>query len=268
MHMLKPDMGEGWTPLIVPGMAVLPRPVVLRAENLAPRRYFPEHEHAWHQFAYATDGALITVTRNARFVVGPEQAIWVPAHTPHMAGAPFGAAFRSLYVAASPDLAMPDACVGLGVSPLLRALIAELEAAGGRGEPDDYVAQLDMLILAQLRRLPRLDFCLTWPSSRELRALCECLYADAGDARTLADWGKDLGLSPRTLNRRFESELGVTFRDWRQQLRLFRAMEQLAAGRSVTDVALDLGYASPSAFTHMFRQKTGRPPSASRRGAG
>lgn len=259
------EMDEGWTPLTVPEMDELPRPVFLRAETLAARCFFPEHVHRWHQFAYAMTGALVTTTETARYVVGPEQAIWIPAHTPHRSGAPFGAEFRSLYVAPEAELDMPESCAALAMTPLLRALIVELDAAVRAGEAADYIGGLDGLILAQLRRLPRMDFSLPWPSSRALRALCEGLYADAGDSRTLVDWGKALGASPRTLNRRFESELGVTFRDWRQQLRLFRAVEQLAAGRSVTDVAFDLGYASPSAFTYMFRRKTGRVPSAGRR---
>ena len=38
------------------------------------------------------------------------------------------------------------------------------------------------------------------------------------------------------------------------------ASAQLGAGRSVTDIALELGYASTSAFTYMFRQEMGCSP--------
>jgi AraC-like DNA-binding protein len=54
----------------------------------------------------------------------------------------------------------------------------------------------------------------------------------------------------------------MSFRAWRQQLRLLRAMEMLAAGQSVTTVALDLGYDSPSAFIHAFRRALGKTPRA------
>ena len=39
------------------------------------------------------------------------------------------------------------------------------------------------------------------------------------------------------------------------------ALPRLAAGEPVTRVALDLGYASPSAFTRMFRRVLGVSPS-------
>lgn len=260
------DAREGWTPLNVPEMAALPRPVFPRSENLAPRRFFPDHVHPWRQLVYATAGTLVTATAGARYVVGREQALWIPAGLAHSTGAPFGAEFRNLYVAADvggDDL--PAECVAFAVTPLLRALIVELDAATARDEPPAYLASLEAVTLEQLRRQPRVDFCLPWPQSRALQTLCEALYADPGDSRGVAEWGRKLGASTRTLNRRFESELGVTFRDWRQQLRLLRALEWLEAGRSVTDVALALGYASPSAFTYMFRRKTGRPPAAARR---
>ncbi|MDF3859203.1 helix-turn-helix domain-containing protein, partial [Achromobacter denitrificans] len=44
--------------------------------------------------------------------------------------------------------------------------------------------------------------------------------------------------------------------------RLLAAMERLARGERVLEVALDLGYESPSAFAAMFRKAVGEPPSA------
>jgi AraC-like DNA-binding protein len=44
-------------------------------------------------------------------------------------------------------------------------------------------------------------------------------------------------------------------------LRLLEAVRRMAAGAPVTHVALDLGYASPSAFAAMFRKTLGVPPS-------
>jgi AraC-like DNA-binding protein len=54
----------------------------------------------------------------------------------------------------------------------------------------------------------------------------------------------------------------MSFRAWRQQLRLLRGLELLAAGAPVTRVALDLGYESTSAFTAMFRRVLGTTPTA------
>jgi AraC-like DNA-binding protein len=52
----------------------------------------------------------------------------------------------------------------------------------------------------------------------------------------------------------------MPFREWRQKLRLLHALEKLANDRPVTEIALDLGYETPSAFIAMFRKATGRTP--------
>ncbi|MNT43607.1 Regulatory protein SoxS [compost metagenome] len=69
-------------------------------------------------------------------------------------------------------------------------------------------------------------------------------------------------MDPKTIQRRFARETGMTFGQWRQQARLLAALERLAAGAKVVDVALDMGYGSPSAFATMFRRQFGVPPSA------
>ena len=53
----------------------------------------------------------------------------------------------------------------------------------------------------------------------------------------------------------------MTFGEWRRRRRLFAAVEWLTSGRPVTQVALDLGYESPSAFIAMFKRHMGATPS-------
>jgi AraC-like DNA-binding protein len=69
-------------------------------------------------------------------------------------------------------------------------------------------------------------------------------------------------VTPKTLHRLFAKETGLTFGQWRQQARLLFALERLARGDRVIDVALDSGYASQSAFAAMFRKHFGMPPRA------
>ena len=64
--------------------------------------------------------------------------------------------------------------------------------------------------------------------------------------------------------RLFQSETGLSFGAWRQQARLLEAMGRLGSGAPVTQVALDLGYDSVSAFSAMFRRAAGASPSAYR----
>jgi len=52
----------------------------------------------------------------------------------------------------------------------------------------------------------------------------------------------------------------MSFGRWRQQARLFVALELLAQGESVTDAAIAVGYDSVSAFIEMFRKMLGTTP--------
>lgn len=53
-----------------------------------------------------------------------------------------------------------------------------------------------------------------------------------------------------------------------RRLNTTNAVPLLAAGEAVTTIRLDLGYASPAAFTNMFKQALGVPPNRYRRPAG
>ncbi len=58
----------------------------------------------------------------------------------------------------------------------------------------------------------------------------------------------------------------MTFGRWRQQARLFAALEMLAQRKSVTEVAIAVGYGSVSAFIEMFRTMLGTTPQTYFRG--
>ena len=232
-----------------------------RSQNLNTREMSTSHSHRWSQFVYAISGVLLVTVADNWFVITPEQAMWLPTGTPHATGALQQAEFRSLYVADQADLRMPPGPTMLSVSPLLKALIVELSEIEARNDEQKYIEQVNALIIEQLNRQPRQDFHLPWPNSSNLRAICEALYAEPADPRSIQSWGGLLGASPRTLARHFEQELGMSLREWRRRLRLFRSLEWLGVGRSVTDIAFNLGYASPSAFIYMFRQEMGYTPS-------
>ncbi|MGB3597563.1 MAG: helix-turn-helix transcriptional regulator, partial [Pseudomonas neustonica] len=78
----------------------------------------------------------------------------------------------------------------------------------------------------------------------------------------LGDWASQLALSEKTLTRLFQQHTGLTFRAWRQRLRLLSALPLLQQGERVTDVALACGYDSTSAFIAAFRKHLGVTPSA------
>jgi AraC-like DNA-binding protein len=120
-----------------------------------------------------------------------------------------------------------------------------------------------------LRRLLQRDVAAYWareqPSTAERtrRILAAQLLAGAPTRERVA---AELGIAPRTLNRRLEAE-GTQFRAVRDEARHALACQLLGATRmSVTEIGTVLGYASPPNFVRAFRRATGQPPSLWRRG--
>ena len=93
-----------------------------------------------------------------------------------------------------------------------------------------------------------------------LQRVTAALKRQPADERGLAAWAAMAGASARTLTRLFIAETGMTFRQWRRQLRFTVAIERLARREPVTGVALDLGYSSVSAFIEAFRKTFGVTP--------
>ncbi|WP_186249145.1 MULTISPECIES: helix-turn-helix transcriptional regulator, partial [unclassified Burkholderia] len=91
--------------------------------------------------------------------------------------------------------------------------------------------------------------------------VCRHLLASPSIAADLDQVAADAGLSRRTFTRQFRAQTGVSFAAWRQQVCMLAAIARLSDGQSVTRVALDLGYASASAFTSAFRRILGDTPS-------
>lgn len=92
----------------------------------------------------------------------------------------------------------------------------------------------------KIRRLIQADIAGTWPASRASSAL---------------------GMSEATLRRRLADE-GTHYQQLLTDVRMSHALTLLqVTDLSVTTIAYDVGYASPSGFTHRFRQRFGFSPS-------
>jgi AraC-like DNA-binding protein len=255
-----------WETIEAPPGLPPPRPMTMRAQSIPARHHFPEHAHDWNQVVYAISGVLTVAVEGRSFVISSEQAMWVPTGLRHRVGTLLGAEFRSLWIAREAGAGLPEIPTLFAVSPLLQALIVEAAEIEGQDDPDGYAGRVTGLILDQLCRARPLPGALPWPRTGPLMTLCEALYADPADARGPEEWGQELGMSGRTLARRFEAKLGMSLRSWRRLLRLFKAIELLGGGLGVTRTAMELGYGSTSAFVYAFRAEMGCSPQAYMRG--
>lgn len=237
------------------------RPVVPLRNDYADGLVIPPHAHRRHQLLYGGAGVVSVGTPEGRWVMPPQRGLWIPAGVVHEVRMLGAVRMQSLYLEPGVVAAMPDHCQVLGITPFMRALIAEAVDL-----PADYALQeralaLMALIQHELARLPALPLALPLPA--ESGALGErCLaFLRSPDAHATIDaWAFALGQSRRSFTRHFRDETGMSFLAWRQQACLVAALPRLAAGEGVTAVALALGYDNPAAFTAMFKRALGVSP--------
>ncbi|TDX08852.1 helix-turn-helix domain-containing protein [Kribbella sp. VKM Ac-2566] len=218
------------------------------------------HWHDRNQIVYAGRGVLSVTTDAGSWVAPGTRAIWIPAGTLHQHRAYGETTLHTVGLEENPlDLDAPSALV---VSPLLRELILAYTDPA-ENQPDE-TQRLRAVLLDQLRRSPQRPTYLPTPRDARLAAACDVLREDPADARTLTELGRAVGASERTLSRLCKVELGMTFPQWRTQLRLHEALRLLAEGNSVTQVAHACGWASTSAFIDTFRRAFGHTPGSRR----
>jgi len=244
----------------VPRLEALPQAVVAFRRDLEDGQRIAPHRHRRAQLVYASRGVMTVTTSDGAFVVPPQRAVWMPGGREHQIDARGAVAMRTVYVESDAAPGLPKQVCVLHVTPLLRELILAAVKAPQPYEPESPESRLMDVILDQIRALPAAPLSLPMPRDRRLRRITEALRADPADARGLEAWAREAGASARTLARLFRTETGMSFGAWRQQVRLLRALEKLAAGEAVTSVAFDLGYESPSAFIAMFRRNLGASP--------
>lgn len=222
------------------------------------------HRHDDHQIVYAGRGVLSVTTGAGTWVAPATRAIWIPAGTVHRH---LAHGELDLHLVGLPVTENPlrlDAPAVLAVGPLLRELILAYTREPRDDGPERR--RLRAVLLDQLRISPQQPIHLPAPTDSRLVAVCAMLHRDPSDDRTLAALGAEVGASERTLTRLFGSDLGMTFPQWRTQLRLYHALRLLAEDVAVTVVAHRCGWSSTSAFISVFRGTFGHTPGAYRAG--
>jgi AraC-like DNA-binding protein len=218
------------------------------------------HRHDAPQLLHAARGVMRASTPTGYWVIPPGRGVWIPAFEPHEIRMVGPVSMRTLYVGADLADGFGTDCSVIDISPLLQELLEALAGAEQISETElPRRHALEELALIEVRRADRLKLHVPMPEDARLRRLCERTLERPGD-ETLDVLAEESGASVRTMRRLFQQELGMSFAAWRQQARLVEALALLGEGRAVADVAQELGYAGPSAFSAMFRQATGFRP--------
>lgn len=223
-------------------------------------RVIPPHHHSWNQLVYTASGVAMVTTESGIFGVPPHRALWVPASAEHSIRAFSFVSLRTLYLQPGFWDRAPEACQVFEVGPFLSALIKRCVELGPLQDDDRRHGHLMDVLLDELDGMNTTSLHLPWPQDPRARRVAERLNASPDDERTLSAHAREAGASRRTIERLFLAQTKMTFGQWRTQLRLLRAVGGLEEGRAVTEVALEVGYDSPSAFIEAFKKAFGVTP--------
>jgi AraC-like DNA-binding protein/mannose-6-phosphate isomerase-like protein (cupin superfamily) len=238
----------------------LSQPIVAMAKEFPSGHTIASHQHTRAQLLYSSSGVMTVETESGIWVVPPLRAVWIPAYTHHQIRTSGQLSMRTLYINPKffPD--SPNRCCVIVVSALLRELILHAVATPLIYRAKGPEERLLLVILDQIRSVSITPLELPIPKDTRLKKIYKSLSENPGDNRVLEDWGKMVGATGRTLARHFRSETGMSFGQWRQQIRILEALRRLSLKEPVTTVAIELGYYSTSAFISMFKRALGKTP--------
>lgn len=223
-------------------------------------REYGWHRHLRGQFFCIENGLVHVRTRHGSWILPPHRAGWLPPGIEHKVSISGALSGWGVMLTPAASGGLPPEPRVLGVSELLRALVRRATSWSQAEHLLPEQERVVAVLLDEMRLAPHEPLHLPMPSDRRLLRVATALLAQPADARTLASLAGEAGLSERTLRRLFLAETGMSLQQWRQQARLTLALERLAGGDAVNDVAEALGYATPSNFIAMFRKAFGDSP--------
>ena len=250
---------------IIQGLQPDPETVRFRDEQLLAETEFHYHHHDFGQLLYVVSGVMDLDAGEQRFLAPPEFSVWIPAKVGHASYNKKSLSFKVLDIAPSWGEGLLDKPCLIQLSPIFSTIFADFF------HREIYIPQtaadlrLAQVLIDQLKISPIHHTYLPSSKDKLLAPILAALEQNPADNTSLAQWAKKRYTSERTLSRRCQHELGMSFSEWRQRLRFLHAISLLEQGKNVNEVAFDVGYSSSSSFIAMFQQFAGTTPERFRR---
>ncbi len=221
---------------------------------------------------YAAGGVLAVHTERGTSIVPANRVAWTPGGFTHHHRAHGDTDMRIVFLAPSLARLVPEHPAVFLASDLAREVLLALTGPHNYDDAAPRYSQsarsrLLRVLVEELREAPEQPLHLPEPRDDRLQAIARMLHEKPADNATLAELGKRIGASPRTLSRLFNNELGMTFYEWRTQLRVHHALVLLAEGHDTTQTAYACGWANPSSFIAAFTNIIGTTPGRHRQPA-
>lgn len=234
---------------------------ILSTEHFAKGPHCIEgHQHPRAQILYPSCGVYRVKTPLGNWVVPPSQAIWIPSHVFHEVYSNDSVDCLVVFIDETFTAGLPQECMVISVSSLLREMFMKAVQSGNDYLPGSRHCRFVEVLLDEISEMQAAPLYLPMARDKRVSRVMERLLEKPDDDRSLEQFADYTGSSVRNLARLFKKETGMNFNEWRKQLILMEAIDHLGRGKSVANVAFELGYTSSSAFIAMFHRSLGVAP--------
>ncbi|NIJ44770.1 AraC-like DNA-binding protein [Wenyingzhuangia heitensis] len=217
------------------------------------------HSHPRAQLIYATNGVMKVVTNHQIWMVNPLQGLWIPGGEEHQVFFQKDVNLFSAFIDPSVANTLPFDSLAFDISIFLKELLFKIISFNNKlatNQQKRIIAVfLDELALVK----PSLTFLPT-SNHPKLKKVVNLLMMDLSNKYTIDYYANHVNISTRTLSRLFVKELGMNYSNWCIRFKLLEAIKKLGEKQSVKEIAIDLGYETPSAFIYMFKKNLGKTP--------
>ncbi|WP_163830873.1 AraC family transcriptional regulator [Spartinivicinus ruber] len=219
------------------------------------------HSHAEGQIFAIFSGVMTVKTQVGVWSMPPGRLGWVPPYCYHSAETHIPVNGFIIHLDQSKSFQLPEQPTVMAISTFMKAIIDRLVAA----MKENIIGRLECRVLEvlidEMKRTQHEPLLLPMPIDDRLTKMALAIINEPNNHLSLDEWAEKVNMSRRTFTRRFKTETGLSFGQWRLQARLHHALQMFSKGSSVTHVAFELGYNSVSAFTHSFKKVLGVTPS-------
>jgi len=237
-----------------------PRPLTVLHQTFTSGSKTRWHSHRRAELLHASGGLLVLNTENGAWTAPAGHALIVASNTPHELAAYGCCEMRAAFLTdeAVGHLA-PGECKVIAVSDLLDVCLRSLADGPLLYDVDGRGGHLATLAIEEVVGAAEMEIALPLPRSSRLRNLSRELIQNPALGFDLDDWSEKVGVSRSTFTRRFRSETGLSFAEWRRRLRLLHALTLQAGGAPLQEAARMTGYRSTNALRDMMRRAKSEP---------
>lgn len=236
------------------------RSVTTYSEEIRNAKCANSHAHPRAQLITCQGGVMEVVTKNNIWIVNPLQGVWISSQEEHQVYFPNNVTVITAFIDVSKLSRLPRVSFAFDISNFLICLLEKIVSFSN---PTKFTLQENRIVEVFLDELTTLKPSSTFlPTSQNARIkmVIDALMNDISNKHSMEYYASKSFVSPRTLSRLFNKELGMGFGEWKMRLKLMEAVKLLGEKKSVKEISFDLGYENASSFIASFKKHFGKTP--------